>query len=146
MFVQGRSCEDVISYRRSFTSSLLDFIYITCCCWCFNLHLVICAGAFEKLCMQSVSAQQCRPVARGRSESSDTPPFPGASAKRSISLPTDCSCANKWHHFNASFILSRVCLVHLVVGLYSRELHGNGDSGNTAVTGTKVAAIPRELG
>ena len=59
----------------------------------------------------------CRPVAKGG----------GGWSGRTILLPAlkcplfiaDSSCAKRWHHFNASFILSRVCLTQLVVGLYS---------------------------
>jgi len=67
--------------------------------------------------MQSIAQQkleQFRPVAKGGSERSDDPP----SAKRST-CPADCSRTKRWHYFNASFILSRVCLMQLVVGLYS---------------------------
>ena len=68
--------------------------------------------------MQSIAQQkleQFRPVAKGGSERSDDPP---PSAKRST-FPGDCSRTKRWHYFNASFILSRVCLMQLVVGLYS---------------------------
>jgi len=54
-----------------------------------------------------------RPVAKMGRSGRTTP----HGAKRSTFSAADCTRANRWHHFNASFILSGVCLTQSVVAL-----------------------------